>query len=753
MAILRGTRAERRSETEVMKEVVEPEIGSPRTRAPGRGSPWVVRVTAVLGAALIVTAGFAALQPDAMRALSSTGCSYAPMALDWPARQETAWASAVPLPLATAAVLMAASYGNPEQSGSSLAAIQADLALLRSAGAQVIRIDLNYQPWLENDTGRIAEMDQVVSSVRADGLGLMIADSASESYRHHALPWPVFADAWLQRVSAMAARYHPDYYEVVKEPGWYYPMIEGYPLNPAIESVTAWTDLTQELISAVRAVSPHTQLGVAVAAASLYGRRASLSLAYLERARQLPGLDFLGFDVYGVCDFENTLRFLQEQGTGGKQVWIPEAWSAAGSGVYEPAQSALDVLWANVLYEFLARIRARGVALFYTDVLAAYEAPPQNASALVAYYSGRTPVFYTIQNLTAANRRLGFTVHVEALPSACGPLYVNGTGVASGANLSYPVREVSVRAPLCPGRSFQAWSTRGDVQVAAPTDPNSTLEVLGPGGLTALYASSPAVGVAVGILPDFCGASQVVIAGGSVSAGSGVSLAPGNYSLEPGPCGGLPRVVWRTTGNVSVSLGGTLLVRGPGALEAVYLPSPPPPELLSMPVDQAALVLGPLFAAIVGLPFLIAWDRRRTKGVRYDRPRDRRAAALPHGSKGQPWAVRWAQAGFVAQLVVGGLLVVLSLLLWSFGYVTGEAGSGFFLLGELLDVLVVLLLYLAWSRCVGPLRRGENAEARGAAFWLGVVELGAGFGVVGALYLLAYRSARRGTPPGLPSFT
>ena len=113
-----------------------------------------------------------------------------------------------------------------------------------------------------------------------------------------------------------------------------------------------------------------------------------------------------------------------------------------------------------------------------------------------------------------------------------------------------------------------------------------------------------------------------------------------------------------------------------------------------MPVDQAALVLGPLFAAIVGLPFLIAWDRRRTKGVRYDRPRDRRAAALPHGSKGQPWAVRWAQAGFVAQLVVGGLLVVLSLLLWSFGYVTGEAGSGFFLLGELLDVLVVLLLAL-----------------------------------------------------------
>ena len=718
-------------------------IVGPEAPPERRHLSWVVRITAVLVVALLLTTVFAVLQPSAVQALSASGCSYTPMTSSWLSQQGSVWASATPLPMATAAVLMAASYGNPERSGSSLAAIEADLAMLRSAGAQVIRIDLNYQPWLENDTRLIAQMDRVIASIRADGLGLMIADSASETYWHHPLTWPAFDAAAVLRVGTIAARYHPDYYVVVKEPGWYYHMFQGFPLNPAVESATAWADLTQALVSAVRTVSPPTQIGVAVAASTLYGRRASPSRAYLGRARQLPGLDFLGFDVYGVCDFENTIRFLQEQGTGDKQIWVPEAWSEAGSGVYDPGRSSLDLVWANVLYEFLATIRARGVGLFYTDVLAAYEPPPANASALLAYYSGLTSAFYEIQNLTAASRRLGFPVAVMTSPSGCGPVDVNGTGIPSGGSLTSPVQELSLAASACPGRSFAAWSTRGDVRVAASTDPNTTLEVLGPGALTGVYASSPDVGVAIGIAPDACASSKIGIEGQSLGAGSGVSLTPGTYHLIATACAGLPVLAWRTTGSVSVGPEGTLSVRGVGTLEAVFLPAPPPAEVLSLPADQAAVVLASVLAAVVGVPLLLAWDATRLRRARR-RTATKGSAAPAEAKKRTAWPVRWAYVGFAAQIAVAVVFVLSSILLWSYGYVIeGDAGTGFFLMGILVDVLVVLLLYLAWTRSVAALRRGEYARALRPTFWLGLVELGAGLVVVGTLYLLAFASARK----------
>lgn len=200
---------------------------------------------------------------------------------------------------------------------------QADLTMLVSTGAQCVRLDIGYAPWLVgSNSSQIQLVTGVVNSLRSQGKCLIVADAGSESYRNGGcLDWALFKVAWVQRVSTLAALYHPKFYIVIKEPGWYVPMVCDAATNPLYQSVNDWLGLTQNLTSAVKKASPSTQVGVAVSAGytaddpAFYGQ-------YLVQVQHVTGLSFVGFDIYTSSDQVTVQNYLSAYPPS-KQIGLP----------------------------------------------------------------------------------------------------------------------------------------------------------------------------------------------------------------------------------------------------------------------------------------------------------------------------------------------------------------------------------------------------------------------------------------------
>lgn len=275
---------------------------------------------------------------------------------------------------------------------------QADLAMLVSTGAQCIRLDIGYGPWLTNNQATISLVDSVVSTIRGDGKCLIIADAASETYRNGGgIPWSVFKVAWVQRVSTLAARYHPDYYVVIKEPGWYVPYVRNATTNPQFQSVIDWTGLTSNLTNAVYHASPNTQVGVSVSAGSLHGNNAAFYYQYLYQVQAIPGISFVGFDIYSTTDQSATQTYLSRVPPT-KSLWIAETWSNPSPTTSAQAQS--DAQWMKSIYQFGQSIGARMLMPFYTDLFSGYVVPT-NTNSLLTFYQGRTSVYTEFRNVVA----------------------------------------------------------------------------------------------------------------------------------------------------------------------------------------------------------------------------------------------------------------------------------------------------------------------------------------------------------------
>ena len=280
----------------------------------------------------------------------------------------------------------------------------ADINMLLSSNVSAIRIDIGYAPWLSNNTAVISEITSAVNLVKSSGKALIIADASSESYRSGGqLNWTDFKQQWIQRVKTLASLYHPYAYIVVKEPGWYYPMISDVLTNPLVLSPYDWSNLTVSLINAVKSVSPQTLVGVSVAAYDLYNSsyyqgKVSFEVRYLQLVEKIPSLDFIGFDIYDTQGFYGTMKFLTQNGNGGKAVWIAEAWSGDGKYIHNPSRAMLDREWMQVLYYFALKINASAVIPFYTDFFSSYTWNT-NSSDIISNYNLRQPVFYEFQSL------------------------------------------------------------------------------------------------------------------------------------------------------------------------------------------------------------------------------------------------------------------------------------------------------------------------------------------------------------------
>ena len=182
----------------------------------------------------------------------------------------------------------------------------------------------------------------------------------------------------------LAARYHPDYYIVVKEPGWYSPMVSDATTNPAFADPVEWIGLVSNLSSAVKQASPLTSVGVSIDAGGGFTNHHQFYDEFLNGVR----VDFLGFDIYSTDGFTNTANYLSQFGATGRQVWIAEYWSTAFSP-YDASREHLDASLQLLVYYFAQRVSASMVIPFFTNCFAAYADSP----SLAALLTQRTPAY------------------------------------------------------------------------------------------------------------------------------------------------------------------------------------------------------------------------------------------------------------------------------------------------------------------------------------------------------------------------
>ena len=279
-----------------------------------------------------------------------------------------------PYPVGYGVTMTEASYDNINQH--SFASLTADLAMLASTHAQALRVDIGYDAWLNGNLTDQSEISSLIAAARQDGMAVIIADASAEYYRSHPLPWNQFEAAWVQRVTTLASLYHPDYYIVIKEPGWYPPMISGFYFDPGYSS-GPWLSLLSQLVTAVRSASPQTQVGVSVDAGTGMTNHPAFYQQFLTGAESM-GV-FIGFDIYDQGAMANTQDFLQSHPPT-VPVWIAETWDGS-----TPTCSSADAGWLTQMEGFTLAHHISWLVPFFTDCFSSN--PPLFTQYTSSYYT------------------------------------------------------------------------------------------------------------------------------------------------------------------------------------------------------------------------------------------------------------------------------------------------------------------------------------------------------------------------------
>ena len=337
--------------------------------------------------------------PNAARPAPNASSSTWLITTQWLTQQEAIWKPAQNTSMGFALLFKRASYWNIGATYNTLAVDQADLSMLTSASPGCIRIDIDYTPWLSGNSALISTYDSLVNSIYKAGDCLIIADAAASAYYQSPLAWSQFQSAWVSRVQTLAARYHPAFYIVIKEPGWYAPMVSDATTNPQFSSYSSWLTLANQLITTVHQASVGTKIGVSVSGSDMY-LAPSFYQPFLSGLGHNRQLNFYGFDLYDQSAFTATQTYLTQYGNSGKGVWIAEAWSGTITYAYDPSRAQLDKQWMLALYYFAQYIHAQAVMPFFTDTFASYGPWTNSTSAIIStYQTQRTPVYHEFQSL------------------------------------------------------------------------------------------------------------------------------------------------------------------------------------------------------------------------------------------------------------------------------------------------------------------------------------------------------------------
>ena len=333
--------------------------------------------------------------------LSARLKSGSPPIQTWLQQKLVEWRPAAWKSLDFCAQLTRASYDNPSLAQNTLPVLEAQLAFVQSLGVGAVRMDIGYDAYATGQAAVIGNISSLVSSVKAAGQQLVIADASREAYRKNKVPWAQFQTDWVSRVSDLAARYTPAYYLVIKEPGWYAPMISDATTNPLVQEPSSWVTLLSELSAAVKSASPSTKVGISVTGTSVdpSSANAVLYTQILQGAASLASNDILGFDIYGEGDFNGAQSWLSTNSAGGKLVWIPETWSDINGAAQNPP--SIDSEYVEVAYDFAVLVGASLMSPFFTDSMCEYGLASLTGSASIisAYQTMTLPSYSTYKQL------------------------------------------------------------------------------------------------------------------------------------------------------------------------------------------------------------------------------------------------------------------------------------------------------------------------------------------------------------------
>jgi hypothetical protein len=247
----------------------------------------------------------------------------------------------------------------------SLSQEEQDVMMLKGLGVTQIRIDLGFDAWLANNQTAIQQDSSMIDFIKSQGLSLVIADASAERYRSFPLPWTQFKQAWANRVQTIAQLFQPSYYLVIKEPGWYVPMVSDARTNTQFQSSSDWLNLTSWLASEVQSVSPNTKIGISVCSNCI----SKTQSFYVPLLTQLPSsVSFVGFDTYGNDDNIAMQNFLNQYGADGKAIWNAETWSGAAYNT----NSSSDQYWIISQYEFDLTNHVSEMMPFYSNDFVTY---------------------------------------------------------------------------------------------------------------------------------------------------------------------------------------------------------------------------------------------------------------------------------------------------------------------------------------------------------------------------------------------
>jgi hypothetical protein len=204
--------------------------------------------------------------------------------------------------------------------------------------------------------------EEYMAEVLDSGVPLLLSDSQYSPYLlvkandDGKTTWDDFAKLHLERVRHYAELYQPAYYEVVTEPNSY-ANFSGIELaDDETEQLDAWVAHTQDLIAAVREVSPETRIGVTISLGQ------DLDEQYYTRVLEMDGLDFIGLRIYQPAAFDRIETLIAEKGHPrdfGKELWITETWY--GYCLASQRSMAMDAQWLEVAVAFAAKERIAAV--------------------------------------------------------------------------------------------------------------------------------------------------------------------------------------------------------------------------------------------------------------------------------------------------------------------------------------------------------------------------------------------------------
>ena len=295
------------------------------------------------------------------------------------------------------------SYDNPSQSQNTIAVLQAELDFLLSLNPTSVRMDIGYDAFAQGDAAVIGNVSAIVDAVRSAGKPVIFADASREAYRSSPVPWATFQTDWIARVTDLATRFQPDYYLVIKEPGWYIGMISDIQTNPVAQDPQSWLTLLGELQAAVKAASPSTRTGISTTGKSVSPTNSNNAFynVLMRGAAALSTTDVLAFDCYGSGDIDGTQAFVNANPSTGKQLWLAETWSDVNGGGSGSLQQLVDSEWVAAIYDFCLRIGADMMNPFFTDSMCRLGLSGATNAATIAtdYATLMEPSYTTYQQL------------------------------------------------------------------------------------------------------------------------------------------------------------------------------------------------------------------------------------------------------------------------------------------------------------------------------------------------------------------